>query len=225
MDISKKKPLITDVHRCDGDFARPGSAQPYSGSCCCCCLHMVGAAVVGLAGIPIGWVTGVKRSKRPLHPKVNLVLAVGLVSGILLVLVGIAMVIGMFDSNMIHYDSPVNYIMEAVGVAVLFGPLLVFLPVYAVMLFSTWLLSRIASDDKPDVVQRVYCRSCQYDLRASLDSQTCPECGVPVVKEQLMGYAFGLAVAWRISWMSFIMAGVGTGLGYLVMIPCAGDLF
>jgi len=179
---------------------------------------MVGAGLIGISGIPIGWVSGVKKSNRPLHPRTNLVLSMGLVGGILFTVMAITLLI--FAMDFVDYNNPLRNLIEVAIGALAFVPLLVFIPVGGAMMLSTWLLSVIARNDKPEVDQGVYCRSCHYDLRASLDSQTCPECGSPVVKEHLLRYAFGIAVAWRISWMSLILASVGTGIGWLVMIPC-----
>lgn len=210
--------LITGVQRRKNDFAGRHSIEPYSGACCCCCcLHMMGAAVGGIPAIPIGWVTAARKDPRPRHPKTSLVLGLSLAGGIFLSCMMLVVGGFMADSRSIFEGMG-----QVIIFAALFVPSVVFLPVGPAMLLGTWIFKIVDPPADQDTLdsQSVYCRNCSYDLRGTMDSATCPECGAPLLKANMVpGMNYGIGIAWRITWMSLLFSSIGTGIGWLVMAP------
>jgi len=183
---------------------------------------MIGAAVGGIVGTSVGWVGGYKRSKRRLHPKAKLALALSVVAGIVVTIVG-ATVAGMWFDLMSSTNSTMRQMNDLYIGTLVFAPTVLIIPFCAVVLIGMKIFSSKVGDQALEIDGGVPCMSCGYDLRASLESVGCPECGAAVSKDNLLHYATGMAVAWRMTWMTLLFSVVGTGLGYLIMVPlCFG---
>jgi len=211
-------PLITRVQQRPSDFSNRGSVEPYSGACCCCCccLHMIGAAAGGIPAIPVGWISAARKDSRPMHPRANMALALGLAGSILAMIVLTLFLMGMANVSWFFKDVGTGLLLAAA-----FVPSIVFVPIGPGMLLASWLLKLLdptgSSETGDD--QGFFCRNCLYDLRGTPDSPTCPECGAPVVRiMRRPGFNYGFGIGWRVTWMSILFSTIGTGVGWLVMV-------
>ena len=209
------RPRLTIESR-PNDFKPSGSVTVHAGCCCCCCcLHWAGAAVGGAIGVPLAWAQGRRKSPLPVHPRAKRALWGGLLAGIgatALLIVTLILLQEMF------HDSLTGFLL----MAFVFVPSLVFVPIGACMVGATAILEKMNPpiDDQATDADGIYCAKCFYDLRGSPDSSSCPECGAPLDPKKVMrGFDYGTRIAWRITWMSFLLASLLSGVGYLIMIP------
>jgi hypothetical protein len=113
--------------------------------------------------------------------------------------------------------------MQLVGV-VAFVPCLVFVAVGAgPIVGAMWADQKYRSRLDPE---GIYCLNCLYDVRGSVDSKRCPECGTSIPFRSLQrGVGWALPGALRMALRSFLYSLLGTVVGYLVMLPFLGGLF
>ena len=106
-------------------------------------------------------------------------------------------------------------------IAIVFVPSLVFVPIGACMMLFTLLLKKsdpLAGSDS-GYVDGIYCPRCMYDLRGSLESTACPECGKVIDQDKLArGVDYGIGIAWRSTWLSVSLSTLISGVGYLIMV-------
>ncbi len=201
------------IERRPGDFDREAPVPASGACCCCCCLHWVGAAAGGLVTIPWTIVLHrrrMRREPRARHPMAPMAVTLGAVGGVLLNVVLITVLALSANSG-----SPFA---EAILAAFVLVPSLVFPIIGGSMMLGAWILKR-TSRLTPGDDSGVYCPGCRYDLRAATGS-TCPECGMVLRHSDLVpGFDCGIRGAWRFTWLSFLLASLLSGVGYLIMIP------
>ncbi len=201
------------LERRPGDFGDSGPVTGYSGACCCCCcLHMVGAAIGGPAGIALALALERRRRTRPLHRRAWRWLLGGFAAGV-------AFDVALITAATLFPESSITY--EVVLGLAVFVPSLLFVPPGAgMMLGARWLKRRSMLQGEAAAESTVYCPRCRYDLRGSGRSDRCPECGAAIPWSKLKpGIDYGQRCAWRVAWVSVLLASLLMGVGWLIMFP------
>jgi hypothetical protein len=195
-------------------------------------------------GIPLAWIAAKRKGRKRLHSRATAALLIGLFAGLGLCVVIIVAGAFAIDSQLYIIEG----IGGVIVVGAMLVPSVVFAVVGGCMVLSAWIVKSTDPRDARrayelnaihcprcsfDLTAHIgeyacpacrtpinyTCGSCGSDLRGSLESPACPECGVPM-KQGLMGYgvAYGIAIAWRATWVSFLLATAGMILGYLAMV-------
>jgi len=154
-----------------------------------------------------------------MHAKAKMALWLGFAGSILFTIIGGFILAGI--ASLVGYGFFISDLINAVFVAVVLVPSILFAPVGLGMLFATWLLRRLDPPGESETgdAEGYYCLQCLYDLRGTPDATSCPECGTLVDKVMRRpGFNYGISSAWRVTWMSVLFSSIGTGVGWLIMV-------
>lgn len=157
----------------------------------------------------IGWHSTSKDYKGGLHPKASRYVLVGCILGILASSLLVLWMIQWWHLPRTGWGVEIpTFLMIPPSIGMLFGAVV-----------NRARMSRRVSDGG------IYCVHCLYDLRGSLESRRCPECGNEFNPSDVKkGMHFGVHAAWRATWVGFVGCILGTLIGYGLLMAFLSPL-